>query len=247
MSTLRKLTKKGTDVPRDDIEAPVGENSPTKGDASARVRVRVRGAKYNPVILIHVIFQKVLDLLTSTDEEDLTQPSGIITVLKDVIFGVVFGVMTMSFVILLDHRDVIHIQSAHHFRNAGVRLLNDPETIANIEESSELKFMTMIDYDSRRNYIDGAEAKSTRYNEVLQKRTREAEQKREEMISMKTEFVRLYHHPLLGLTSYCGACEWKKGITCEKRVQHVKEAYNTGTIAAMTDVMLTTSCNSRSE
>ena len=40
---------------------------------------------------------------------------------------------------------------------AAFSLLNDPETIANLEESSDLKFMTIHEYDSKKKEIDGGE------------------------------------------------------------------------------------------
>jgi len=169
MSNLRKRAKKDKD-------------SQAKGDTSAP---RGRGASYNPVFLAKLIFRKVLDILTSSDEDDITQPGGIISLLKDIVVGITLGVMTISALIFLDHRNVIHFQSARNFRNSASALLNDLQIIANIEESSGLEFMTVEECESEQKETDAAEAKVTKASELVQTRIKEAKEKHKEVDSIK--------------------------------------------------------------
>lgn len=242
MGGLRKLTKKDTAVPEGDIEAPRGKDSPAKGVASA-----LRGANHNPVFLAKAIFRKVVDILSSDEEEDVAilTPGGILSLLKDLVLGIIFGVMAVSFLIFLDHRNVIHFETAHTFRTAAFQMLNDPETIKNLEESSNLKFLTVALYESKRKEIDGAEAKITNANDMLEKRTKEAEEKQKELDPIKAEFDGLYGNPLLGLNAFCGACVWEGGNTCAQRVQFLQHTYNTRTIAAKINAMVHPSCISK--
>ena len=125
MSTLRQVKKDATApaAPAEDVEAPP-VTSPPKAPATAFAAASgsdsaPAGAGNNPVFLAKVIMKKVFTLLVESDEEDLTRPGGIVTLLKDIILGVILGVLTISILIFLDHRDVVHFQSAHNFRNAG--------------------------------------------------------------------------------------------------------------------------------
>eukprot|EP00580_Thalassiosira_gravida_P004276 CAMPEP_0201625564 /NCGR_PEP_ID=MMETSP0493-20130528/1312_1 /ASSEMBLY_ACC=CAM_ASM_000838 /TAXON_ID=420259 /ORGANISM="Thalassiosira gravida, Strain GMp14c1" /LENGTH=248 /DNA_ID=CAMNT_0048095565 /DNA_START=46 /DNA_END=792 /DNA_ORIENTATION=- len=245
MSNLRKVSNK--DSPEEDVEAPIDKESPKISTAFAAASTSdsfsAPGAGKNPVFLAKVIARKVLALLaSSSDEEGVTQPSGFIALLKDVIVGIILGVMTISTLIFLDHRDVVHFQSAHNFRNAAFQLLNDPETIANVEESSDLKFMTIIEYESKRKELDSVVEKKAGNEEILKKRTEEAEVKKKEVEGMREEYEKLMGNPLLQLGSFCGSCSWKAGTTCDSRVQFLKDTYNTRPIHAKLNAMLHESC-----
>lgn len=143
-SGLRQVKKEGN-IPEADVEAQKEKEpltSPSSGNAafaaasSPSSGVSSAATSHNPVLLAKVIIAKVADLLLNSDEEDLTQPGGIITLLKDIILGVILGVLTISILIFFDHRGLVHFQSAHNFRSAAFQMLNDPETIQTLEESS---------------------------------------------------------------------------------------------------------------
>ena len=145
MSGLRQVIKKDV-TEAADLEAqekePLKDSSESEGKndatafATASATDSMPAGSHNPVFIAKIIFRKVAELLISTDEEDLTQPAGIITLLKDIVLGIILGVLTISVLIFLDHHNIVHFQSAHNFRNAAFQLMNDPETIANLEESS---------------------------------------------------------------------------------------------------------------
>lgn len=244
MSNLRKVSNK--DSPEEDVEAPKDKESPKISTAFAAAStsdsISAPGAGKNPVFLAKLITRKVLALLVSSDEEDVTQPGGFVTLLKDVIVGIILGMMTISFLIFLDHRGVVHFQSAHNFRNAAFQLLNEPETIANIEESSDLKFMTITEYESKRKEIDSVAEKLAQNEEVLRKRTDEAEANKKEVEGVREEWEKLMGNPLLQLDTYCGGCPWGGGKSCDSRVQYLKETYNTRPVQAKLSAMTHISC-----
>lgn len=237
MSGLRQIHKET--IPEEDLEAliqdkdePVVKRSAPTGGASS----------HNPVFLGKVIFQKVVGLISSDEEEDAS-PGGLITLLRDIIVGVVFGVVTISVLVFLDHKDVVHFQSAHNFRNAAFNMLNDPETIATLEESTGMKFLTISDYDAKRKEIDSVAAKIVSHQEVLDKRIAESENKKKEVVALKEEHTRVMNHPLLGLDKYCGGCKWSmQGQTCDARVAFLQEKYNTPTIVGKVSAMAHVGC-----
>lgn len=252
MSGLRKVQK--DTIPEEDIEAPEdkGEKNALLGGGvhmlddskSTPSSTPSKGSSlsHNPVFLAKVVFQKVIGLVISSDEEDLSQPGGIITLLKDIILGVILGVLTISALIFLDHRDVVHFQSAHNFRSAAFTLLNDPETIANIEESSDLKFMTIEDYESKRKEIDAVTDKLKEHEKVLTTRVAEADEKKKEMEAIKDEYTKLMENPVLGLDKFCGSCIWAAATSCDGRVTFLQDTYNTRPIAAKINTMEHPSC-----
>ena len=150
--------------------------------------------------------------------------------------------MTISTLIFLDHRGVVHFQSAHNFRNAAFQMLNDPETIATIEESSDLKFMTMTEYESKTKEIESVAEKQAKNQEILDKRTGEAEVKAKEVAAIKDEYNALMGNPLLGLDKYCGGCSWSGRTTCDGRVGFLQDTYNTRPLVAKINAMLHPSC-----
>ena len=249
MSGLRKVAKDedaATDIEaaplvsknNEDDDAPKSATTAFSAASSSDSVSPVSGGTHNPVFLAKVIFQKVATLLlSSNDEEDITQPGGIITLLKDIILGVILGVLTISTLIFLDHRDVVHFQSAHNFRNAAFQLLNDPETIATIEESSDLKFMTYSDWESKTKEIESVTEKLKGHEEVLAKRVAEGEEKAKEVESIKAEYESLMANPVLGLDKWNEGGSWGGGTSCAKRVQYLQDTYNTRPIAAKLSAM----------
>ncbi|KAL7534017.1 hypothetical protein ACHAWF_004695 [Thalassiosira exigua] len=249
MSTLRQV-KKDNDPPEVDVEAPADEKGPSSPKPAAAAGAfsaasPSAGSSHNPVFLAKAVIRKVVTLLMASDEEDLTQPGGVVTLLKDVILGVILGVITISFLIFLDHRDVIHFQSAHNFRNAAFQLLNDPETIANLEESSDLKFMTVADYERKKKEIEGVTQKIKDGETVLAKRTGEWEEKKKEVDALRGDYNEMYQNPLLGIDKFCGTCHWGMKFTCDGRVKFLQDTYNTKLIEAKMSAMGHASCKKK--
>eukprot|EP00584_Thalassiosira_punctigera_P023520 CAMPEP_0172575706 /NCGR_PEP_ID=MMETSP1067-20121228/137348_1 /TAXON_ID=265564 ORGANISM="Thalassiosira punctigera, Strain Tpunct2005C2" /NCGR_SAMPLE_ID=MMETSP1067 /ASSEMBLY_ACC=CAM_ASM_000444 /LENGTH=303 /DNA_ID=CAMNT_0013368357 /DNA_START=115 /DNA_END=1026 /DNA_ORIENTATION=- len=300
MSSLRKKSSNKDTLPAEDvdIESPQGKGSPPTESFSAP-------SGHNPIILAKIIFRKVISHLTSDEEDGTANESfgfGIISVLRDVALGSIMGVIAISIIIFLDHRDVVHLQSAHNFRAAAFHLLNDPETLANVEKSSGalgsimgviaisififldhrdvvhlqgahdfraaafqllkdpetlanvekssgLKFMIMTDYESTRKEIDrlveqkvdnDKKVKEQSEAEARQKELVEAQQK--EVATMAEEYGVLMMHPLIRLDNFCGSCSWAGKVTCDRRAAQMKEKHHMGAIAAKLSVMEGKAC-----
>jgi len=231
MSGLRNVVPKT----EEDVEAQKQQSAPA-------IPAPARGGGHNPVFLIKVIFKKVFTLLIMSDEDDISKPGGVITLLKDIVLGIILGVFCISTLIFLDHRDVIHIQSAHHFRDAAFSLLNDPETMATVEESTGFKFMSMREYEAKMKEIESVEDRNEKSQEILEKRIAEAEEKTKEIDSIKEEWENLMKSPLLKLDKFCGACIWGPGKTCQGRLDFLKSTYDTPHLQGTVNVMLRPAC-----
>eukprot|EP00584_Thalassiosira_punctigera_P027019 CAMPEP_0172576314 /NCGR_PEP_ID=MMETSP1067-20121228/137658_1 /TAXON_ID=265564 ORGANISM="Thalassiosira punctigera, Strain Tpunct2005C2" /NCGR_SAMPLE_ID=MMETSP1067 /ASSEMBLY_ACC=CAM_ASM_000444 /LENGTH=250 /DNA_ID=CAMNT_0013368979 /DNA_START=65 /DNA_END=817 /DNA_ORIENTATION=- len=247
MSSLRKVNR---ELPEEFVDA----EAPTDGGAARETANDIAaistsdsfsapsGSGHNPVFLAKAIFGKVAGLLVSPDDEDATLVGRTIAFLRDLVVGVILGVAFVSVLVFLDHRDIIHFQSAHYFRNAAFQLLNDPETIANIEEASKIKLLTIDEYESRRKEIDSFAEKLVEGEANLEKRTKEAVDKKAELAAVKAEHESLMNNPLLELNKYCGGCPWAGKTTCDARVQFLQQKYSSKPIAAKMSVMEVPSC-----
>eukprot|EP00584_Thalassiosira_punctigera_P002175 CAMPEP_0172534644 /NCGR_PEP_ID=MMETSP1067-20121228/6932_1 /TAXON_ID=265564 ORGANISM="Thalassiosira punctigera, Strain Tpunct2005C2" /NCGR_SAMPLE_ID=MMETSP1067 /ASSEMBLY_ACC=CAM_ASM_000444 /LENGTH=254 /DNA_ID=CAMNT_0013319459 /DNA_START=206 /DNA_END=970 /DNA_ORIENTATION=- len=180
--------------------------------------------------------------LKDKGEGDSIHPIGVGAILQDYITSIVLGVITVSVLVLLDHHNIIHFQHTHNFRAAAFQLLNDPETIANIEESSRLKLMPLADYESKRSELDGVSKKIASLDEIFQVRRAEAEETKKEVDAIRPEYDTLMANKLLELNKYCGGCSWGGKTTCDARVQFLQDNYNTRLIPAKISAMGKPSC-----
>lgn len=241
MSSRRQLLEGKGASPVKDIEAP-DKGSSTEATAFVAPS-SPRGAGPNPVFLAKVIFSKVVSLLVTSAKEDSTQPVGIITILKDISVGIICGVIFISISIFLDYHDVIHTESAHHFRNATFQLLDNPDTVANIEESSGHKFMKMNEYESYVKEIDRVMELRAFIKENLENRTAILEGLQKEVESRKAEHDILWAkgNEYWALDTFCGECSWY-GTGCAERVMFLKSKYKAPTLASIISTMKDGNC-----
>jgi hypothetical protein len=151
MSNLRQKKRETVD-PDEDIEALISpDDDGAPGPATSSKPATAGRLQHNPFFVARLVLRKVGELITSDDdnEENITSSVGIIAFLRDLVIGIVFGLLTVSFLIFLDHKDVIHLKSAHGYRDMGLQMMRDPETRKNVEENSGLKFMEADEYQRK--------------------------------------------------------------------------------------------------
>ena len=102
--------------------------------------------------------------------------------------------------------------------------------------------MTLNDYNAKREEIDGVAEHIAKSQEILDKRTADAEAKKTEAAEVKKQWDEMYHNPLLKLDDYCGACLWGMKFTCDGRVNFLQDTYNTKPIQAKISAMTHASC-----
>lgn len=202
------------------------ENPPEKDVEAGSVAAPL--LRHSPLFLAKAIGKKVFGLITVEEPEEgaegaegTSQSPVVSTIifLRDVILGIISGVMVISVMVFLDHRDVIHMQSAHNFREAAFSLLNDPETIHTLEEVSDMLFMSMPDYEKRKGEIDEVLKELKDEEEKLASKSAEGEKITTELGPVKEEHDKLLANPALELDKFCGECQWNDKMTCEQHFQ----------------------------
>jgi len=217
-----------------DVEAPNDKG----GSESSAVPGR---SGHSPAFLLRVTLRKVLSFFLSEEEMHLSHSGKIIVIINSAIIGSILSLVGISILIFLDHRDVIHLQTAHNFRSMAFQLMNDPETIATLEESSDLKFLTFDKYESMKKEI---ETKDNDFVEHLEKLTKKEEEKMKSMDAdaMQKEYETLLKNPLLEWDKYCGTCAWQGRTSCDERAKYLQETYNLGEDVSKIGAMGAPSC-----
>ena len=213
-------------------------SSPSPLDGSSG---SISGAvRANPMLYAKLILNKVFAIVSSDDDE--TAPSaangyGIITLLKDVTIGTIFGVLTISVLIFLDHINVIHLQSAHNFRQSAFSVLSDPETLATLEESAGLKFIPVSEYEAMKSEIDAAAEKVAKVKASMADRVKETEEKKAELGPLQAEYDKLLKESKLELEKWCGECSWLGGTNCDARKQYFIDQYGNTEVLSKVAIM----------
>ena len=240
MSNLRQ--KKREIVRECDIEAFVSSNDDgAPGPATSSKPVTAERLQRNPVFIARLVLRKVCELITSDeDEPDITSSVGIIGLLKDIVIGIVFGLISVSILVFLDHKGVIHVQGAHGYRNMGLQMMRDPETRALIEESSGLKFMEAETYKVKFAEIGYYPSQVKALEERTQKFIADLEVAKKEHAAIKPGYDILVKDPMLGLDKFCDECSWNGGTDCFMRLTYLMDKYNLKPIKATLELMKST-------
>jgi hypothetical protein len=240
MSNLRQ--KKRETVPEEDIEALISpDDDGAPAPATSSKPVIAKHLQHNPFFIARLVLSKVGELITSDEDEDnIVSSGGIISCLRDIVIGITLGLASVSILIFLDHKDVIHVQSAHSYRNLGLQMMRDPETRKNIEESSGLIFMEADVYKKKVAEIESFPAKMNPYEANTKKYLADLEVAKKEQAAIKPGYDILASDPMLGLEKFCGECVWVGGTNCDARLNYLMSTYSLKPVKGRLELMKST-------
>lgn len=209
---------------------------------SAFDRMAQANNNHNPILLAKLVGRRFLHLMLSEEDADPSSLGFAIGLLKDIILGIVFGVLTISLVIVLDHRNIIHLQSAHHLRDNVYATMSNPDNLAYLEEETGMKFMSFEEYDRAKKEIDSALSLTEQAKTKLDERTKELEEKKKELETVKEEYEKAKSDPTFKeLDNFCESCKWGP-TNCLARANYIVDTYNQGKISAMMALMKEGKC-----
>ena len=102
--------------------------------------------------------------------------------------------------------DIIHLQSAHNFREHAFFMLNHPEVLSNLDETG-LKFIPVADYEALK------QEELEQLREKIALREQEGIEKKLLLSPPKEEFDQMMAHNNLGLEKWCGTCSWSGRVS----------------------------------
>jgi hypothetical protein len=239
MSNLRQ--KKKETVPEEDIEGLLCPDDGAPAPATLSNPVTAKHLQHNPFFITQLVLRKVDELITSNNEdEDNTSSGGIIVFLRDTVIGIVFELISVLILIFLDHKDVIHLQSAHGYRNIGLQMMRNPETRKNVEENSGLKFMEAEEYQNKFAEINSYPAKMKPQEENTKQVLEDLEVAKKEHAAIKPWYAILALDPMLGLDKFCGECSWNGGTNCDACLSYLMSTYGLRPVKGKLELMKST-------
>ena len=225
--SLRKKNRNQDDPPVDTPEnEDIESSSPLIDDGTKRATDHNTN---NPIV--RLVLRRVVQLLLGKEDTD---DGGILSFFKDIVIGLTLGVLLMSFLIFLDHRDVIHIQSAHKIRETAYDMLTNPETRALVEEATNLKFITKEVYETNQKEIESFTNKISQYEGKYKGIEAKVTAAKKEYESLTPNYNDLFL--AAGLTKYCGDCIWRGEANCDTRVAYLKSTYKISQVEALLGV-----------
>ncbi|KAL3780362.1 hypothetical protein ACHAW5_007120 [Stephanodiscus triporus] len=246
MSTLRQ--KKKDHVPKEDVEALISPDVNDAASSSSSSSYPMPGTTVassshhhlhnNPVIVAKMVLRKVGRLLLTNDEEgadDVTTFGGIIALMKDIVIGITLGMIGVSTLVFLDHRNVIHLPLAHKYREAVVfAMVADPETRETIEGSTGLIFMTEEDHERNIEEINLFDAQIKESEVNTKKYVADLMPAKEEYETVKRDYDKFMADPwlVMELDKFCGECRWQGRTNCDACLNYIIQNHGLRTIAA---------------
>ena len=224
--SLRKKNRNQDDPPVDPPEnEDIESSSPLIDDGTKSATDHNTN---NPIV--RQVLRRVVQLLRKEDTDD----GGILSFSQDIVIGLTLGVLFISCLIFLDHRDVIHIQSAHRIRETSYDMLTNPETRALVEEATNLKFITKEVYETNQKEIESFTNKTSQYESKYKGIEAKVTAAKKEYESLTPNYNDLFL--AAGLTKYCGDCIWTGGSNCDTRVAYLKSTYKISQVVALLGV-----------
>ena len=132
--------------------------------------------------------------------------------------------------------NIIHLQSAHSFREYTFYMLNDAETLADLEETG-LKFIPMTDYNALKEEVVIAQGKLEQLKEKIVLREQESIEKKMMLSLLKEQYDQMMAHNNLGLEKWCGTCSWSGRVTCDSRAGYFIDTYGDTEVASKIAIM----------
>ena len=228
--SLRQTTRKQDDPPVVEENEDIESSSPLIDD---NVTKKATDHITNNMNIVRLVRRRVIQLLLGK-EDTTNNDGGILPFLQDIVIGLTLGVLVMSFLIFLDHRDVIHIQSAHVMRETAYDMLSNPETITEVEEATNLKFISKKVYEQNVKEIDSFASKTSQYESKGKGIEADITTAKKEYESLAPNYNDLFL--AAGLDKYCGDCIWSGGTNCDTRVSYLKSVYNIKQVEALLGV-----------
>jgi hypothetical protein len=227
--SLRQKTRKD-DPPVVEENEDIESSSPLIDDNATK---KATDHITNNMNIVRLVRRRVVQLLLG--KEDTTDnDGGILSFLQDIVIGLTLGVILMSFLIFLDHRDVIHIQSAHKIRETAYNMLTNPETRTLVEEATNLKFITKEVYETNLEEIDSFASKTSQYESKVKGIEADITTAKKEYESLTANYNDLFL--AAGLDKYCALCLWSGKTNCDTRVAYLKSNYNIKQVEALLGV-----------
>ena len=209
----RNATEPRSNIIVDDVDDDE-EVQPRRTPPTPPASVRSGGVGGNPALVINL--RKLARMTGGT--------------MADVAVGFLIGVLSILFILFLDHHDVIELGHSRAIRRSAIRYISKPENVASIEESMDIKLVSLDEYSALIEEIA---------QNLKEARTKEGylEGKRVELEGPMVQYEELMApYRSLKLDKWCGTCQGKTW-NCDSRLEYLKSTYKTSYVRGKVDIM----------
>ena len=147
-----------------------------------------------------------------------------VTVMKDILLGVIAGAIIVTIIIALDYHGIIRVKSAKRLRNQMTAAVADPAFIASLEEEMEVKFMDVNEYNEKQKELNNVTPLLEKKKAELTSKTEDLGMLRMEVDPSKKEYDSLVNDPKNPIKLWCGDCNWPRGgqkKSCDERLNFI--------------------------
>lgn len=186
----------------------------------------------NPLLLTKMVLRKFMTIVKSDHIA--------ITVMKDILLGVVAGAIIVTIIIALDYRGIIRVKSAERLRNQMTAAVADPAFIASLEEEMEVKFMDVNEYNKLQEELKNVNPLLEKKKAELASKTEELDKLRKEVEPLRKEFETMFNDPKNPVKLWCGDCNWPRGgpkKSCDTRLEFMIDTYGVAVIEGKIAIM----------
>mmetsp|Transcript_16654 Transcript_16654/g.33732 ORF Transcript_16654/g.33732 Transcript_16654/m.33732 type:complete len:242 (-) Transcript_16654:109-834(-) len=192
--------------------------------------------------------RKIIPTLVCFQPGSIHHFGGVTATLLNFLRGMIYGLIALSFLLFLDHCNIIHMESAHVLRSSVLKSLSiiedDSKGLSSLEASSGLKFIAVDQYVFWMYELDDAPKKIQIVEEELEQLKKNQMAMEEESVPLAEEFAKLMANPLVKLDHFCDECSWHRGTSCASRVEYLMNTYRDSKVKAQVALMENTpSCD----
>jgi hypothetical protein len=217
MSTRRQDEEnQSSEAMSDDSDSPHNGRSATSGVTGGVTNGRTTS---NPITLPIIILCKFFAFVSNNETK-------VVQSLKDILLGVILGVIFVTSLTILDYRGIINVESARKIRMTLSTAFSDKRAIAEFERQMGVKVMPIEKYNMVQKEIESLIQKLPLLEPRLTNMTKKLEETLKEMEPIKKEFDLLSKHPKVGLDKFCGDCNWPRSgpkQSCNARVDIISK------------------------
>ena len=140
----------------------------------------------------------------------------------------------------MDYNNIIYLGSARAFRKVAYEIMTDPETIKYVEESLEMKILSVDVYTAMTEELSELQKTLEQKEDEKIEYYKKDEERKKTLDSMRPEYDELLGKS--GLDKFCEECKWRGATSCFERMNHFMTKYGDSEIKAKVALLELDSC-----
>lgn len=160
------------------------------------------------------------------------EDGGVLRTFEDAVKAMVLATIASLLVIFVG---IVLFGAAEKARNQALAMMEDPEMLSYLEESSGFKFITVDEFNVYDEGIANYRSMLLKKQVTLEEKSKELEENKNSIGPLREEVKELENKS--GLDKWCGSCGWKGRTSCDARLSYVKDKHQKTDIIGKVEIM----------